>query len=97
MLLFERWLRSTYEPPIDWLDVYGLDDPRFEAATILANAYRPALDAAQALGYGTGYTAGRYDAEREMSDNWHQVWLHVRAEMARPTHARLKARRGEAS
>lgn len=73
----------------------GLDDPRFRAAELLAEAWAPALARAQRLGYEAGYAAGYRAAEDEMREAWAQMRRKITATLAQPTCEELAARRGE--
>ena len=65
----------------------GPDDRTFRAASLLADAWGPALARADRLGFERGYTAGFYDAEREMADAWARAAKPIRDVQARPTYS----------
>ena len=72
------------------------EDPTFRAAEMLADAWGPALAAADRMGYERGYTYGYRAAEKEMADAWHQVASKIERELkATPTREQLAKRRGE--
>jgi hypothetical protein len=73
----------------------GPDDPRWQAAELLADSWGPALASSYHLGYETGYARGYRDAEQDMERSWTQMRKKIRATMAYPTNAELKHRRGE--
>ena len=78
------------------LAVESLEDGRPLAAALrIADAWGPALNLSYELGWQDGYRRGRADEAAATADDWHALWLRTRAVLAQPTHAELKARRGE--
>lgn len=47
------------------------------------------------LGYAAGVDVGRGQLEAEYAADWHDLFLHVRRELAQPTFAELQRRRGD--
>ncbi|WP_073387924.1 hypothetical protein [Jatrophihabitans endophyticus] len=64
--------------------------PDLTAATLLAEAWTPALDASYQLGWTDGHTAGRQAAERDMQDCWSQLAAVVRVRAVDPQVAELE-------
>jgi hypothetical protein len=75
----------------------GLDDPRWRAAEMIADAWQPALAHSYEMGRQDGYAAGYAEAERDMAARWHSMWTKTRKVLRRPTFAELQRRRGEAA
>jgi hypothetical protein len=74
----------------------SLEDGRPVAGALrIADAWGPALNRSYELGWQDGYRRGRADEAAATAADWHQVWVKTRAVLAQPTHAELKARRGE--
>lgn len=73
----------------------GPDDPVFRAASLLADAWQPALNCSYRLGYENGYAAGFYEAEQDMAAAWAKAARLVRDTLSMPTHAELLKIRGE--
>lgn len=73
----------------------GPDDPTFRAASLLADAWGPALDRSYRLGWENGYAAGFYEAEKDMAEAWAKAARPIRAALAQPTWEQLQRRRGE--
>ncbi len=71
----------------------GPDDPRFKALEIIADAWQPALAAAQNLGYRSGYAAGCWDTESEAAEQWRRMLGPIQATLRQPTYAELARRR----
>lgn len=71
----------------------GPDDPAFRAASLLADAWQPALDRSYRLGYENGYAAGFWEAEQDMQRAWENAAQPIRDTLAQPTRADLLERR----
>ena len=74
----------------------GPEDPAFKAASLLADAWKPALDRSYSMGYENGYCAGWAECERDMADHWRKTVGAVRTVLAQPSHDEVMRRRGEA-
>ena len=68
----------------------------FRAVSLLADAWQPALNRSYTLGYENGYTAGFYDAERDMAAAWAKAATPVRETLRQPSFGELAELRGEA-
>lgn len=64
----------SVEPTSDFFaylaEATGPDDPIFRAASLVADAWAPALDRSYRIGYENGYAAGFYEAEQDMARAW---------------------------
>lgn len=72
----------------------SLDDPTYQAVSLLADAWQHALAASYRLGFGNGHQAGFWQAEHESAESWHRAADHVRSALVLPTQAELAKRRG---
>lgn len=75
----------------------GPDDPAFQAARLIADAWGPALDRSYRLGYRLGYDAGYYQSERDMEAAWASAARTVQRVLDQPTFAEMQARRANKS
>lgn len=73
----------------------GPDDPVFRAASLLADAWQPALNRSYRLGFENGYAAGLYEAEQDMAAAWAKAARPIREVLKQPTRDELARRRGE--
>lgn len=69
------------------------DDSYGRAAQLLADAWGPALAAAQCLGYERGYARGHADAESAMAISWAELVRQVRDGARCPSAKDLERRR----
>jgi flagellar biosynthesis/type III secretory pathway protein FliH len=67
------------------------------AATLLADAWGPALEREYRRGRAEGYRIGYQQAEADMAASWHAMWekIHVTEweQVSYPSHAEIVARR----
>ncbi|WP_375492004.1 hypothetical protein [uncultured Jatrophihabitans sp.] len=61
-----------------------------EAALLLVDAWEPALQTAEAIGYQRGYWAGYDASERDIAEAWHAMYLGLQDVLAEPMHAELQ-------
>lgn len=64
--------------------------PLDQAASVLADAWAPALAKAYELGKVDGYATGARDVERQFAESWAVLAAEVRARASRPSAAELR-------
>lgn len=85
-------VRATRQFFATLAEATSIDDPLFRAASLLADAWQPALARSYRLGYDNGYAAGFYEAEQDMAASWAAAAAPIRDTLKQPTMNELKQR-----